>query len=186
MPQVHSQYQIGRKPFDTDVQVQRNGNELYVLLPSRKDSRNYWAGAGGLLLLAGYLFWMVIENEGHWFYLLLAIVITLGSVLVFVVGAFEQVGLYADGRNIRLLKKLFGYPVQTIENSLADFVAVELAEPTSKGDDDGMEILLSFSVCNPMRFGAELSGEEQFWLLNELMDYVASVRGEAQVSTMPA
>lgn len=190
MPQVQNQYKAGRKPFDTNVQLQRNGKELYLLLPSRKKSRNYWTGAGGLLLAALYGFVRVTRYEGGFFILALAlaIVLTVGAFLMIGIGAFMQVGLYSDGRKIRLLKKIFNYPIQTVENVAADFESVDLLCNNPEEENGEIEIVVSFSSGVSFKFGAELSDEEQNWLVTELTDYVTTVRGQSasrHITTFP-
>lgn len=144
---------------------------------------NYWARAGGLLVLAGYSFLKVIEYKGDFFILLLAILLTLGAVLVWGIGAFMQVGLISDGRKIRLLKKLFNYPIQAVESSLSAFESVDLLCNNPEQENGEIEIVLSFSSGDQLKFGAELRDDEQNWIVSELLDYVDDVRNRQRHAT---
>lgn len=175
MPQVQSLFSIGNKPSDTKIQLYRAGKQFQLVLPENKNNWRYFLLPLGGLIGLGLALLEDRANMGATNILFLGLV-GLVMFVFWVLAAFTQVGISANGETISLVEKSFGKIKKQDNYAIAAFRDIELARPDTNRRNELMEIILSFQDGSSFKFGGHLSDEEQNWIMREMIEYFDSLK----------
>lgn len=178
MTQVQSLFSIGKKPLDTDVQLQRSGKQLIILLPQNLKKKRFWLGMAGGLVGFGFAFrLLLLSEEPEILFWIVFGLIFLGILGFGIYSAFTQEGIIADGKIISYVRKNFGRITRRDNYPVADFRDINLVSQNSDDNNDLMDIVVSFN-SGGFAFGSQLTDGEQNWLIGELFDYLETTKNE--------